>query len=234
MAPLSPLPSTSVASTLMIGQEKKRVQFKGKVLVREIQRLAENDAEKGTYWYTKQQYDTMRVRNHRLIGMMNSNQHINEEHELDCTRGLEYRTREATYNRRSIRDAAISSVLEEQQFQQEHNFQDPDTISLIYYELSKRPSRDARIMGLNDERYIREKVINLIEQNTDAEEQTEIVVSNDVNANTNIKKMPTTLPCTQTSLSYGKTIVRQNGNVTMPDNSDHQRRLRRFAGAAAA
>ena len=53
--PLS-LPTTSVSSTLkMRSSNNKRVQFHGKVSVREISKLGETDNEKAQFWYTQQQ-----------------------------------------------------------------------------------------------------------------------------------------------------------------------------------
>lgn len=247
-----PLPTTSVSSTLMMHKttNNKRVQFHGKVSVREIFRLGETPNEKAQFWYTQQQYDTIRIRDRRIIGMMNDNNNDGNEESIItcCTRGLEYRTREVTCHRRNVREAARSAVLEEQTFQREHNFQDHDTISFIYYEMTKHSQRDAQIMGLNDERYVREHLVDSDDVVIPSPTTTPTVV--DVSNSNNMEVVATSAarlvvddaqtppPSTTTSSSFfGKNIIAQHNEqqqVAMPDNSDHRRRLRRSAGAAAA
>ena len=259
--PLLSLPTTSVSSTLKMhsSTSSKRVQFQGKISVREISRLGETDTEKSQFWYTQQQYDTIRIRDRRIIGMMNDNNVVINEQEEESTyttRGLEYRTREVTCHRRNVRESARSAVLEEQAFQREHNFHDPNTISLIYYELTKRSQRDARIMGLNDERYVttRENLVVVSSSAASADvvvgvvpPPLTVVPHNSSSSSNNMEVIAATAarvaeegqtPQAQTATStfFGKAIAQQNNEhgVAMPDTSDHRRRFRRSAGAAAA
>lgn len=105
------------------------------------------DADKGSYWMGPE--DFLRIRQ-ECIGAIQiaCNPLIRTKREF---RGLEHKTPQGAQRRIDNRHKARRAVLDEQVYQSQTGFKDPEYIATLYRTITHRSRVEANIMGIRDE-----------------------------------------------------------------------------------
>jgi hypothetical protein len=125
--------------------EQKSVRFCDDVNIKKISNVpVENRL---SYWMVKEDY--ARIRDECMNTVQMSLNRCSTS--VVDFRGLEHKTPQGIYRRQLNRMKARKAVLQEQAFQAETGYSDPDWIASVYREITHRSTIEAKIMGMKDE-----------------------------------------------------------------------------------
>jgi hypothetical protein len=138
---------------LAVSSEKKCLQFRPQVTVREIRHR--NDMTKEMMeqmWMTPEEFTLIKVQCRMTLRLMRLDHSVNEEfHRAEfCARGLEVKTKDGQRERRDNKNAVRSAVIREQQAQRENGISDANFIAVVSMMKSQKSIRAARLVALQD------------------------------------------------------------------------------------
>ncbi len=133
----------------------KRISFGKRVKVKKIRSYKiYSEEEYNAVWHSEEEYaDIKRGCIRTLRQMMNPKFQEDEE---CCPRGLEVRTKEASWARKEARGTAVQMVIEEQELQLEWGVKNDERIRQCYLEISKEAHARAHSRGLSDAKVSKE------------------------------------------------------------------------------
>jgi hypothetical protein len=136
----------------------KGVHFKLTVTVRDI-RIRSRHYENDPVWYGDHDYDLFHARNDRIVGMMDTNARMYIEKIGECTRGLEGMTPKARERSMLHKLSTDEAVFSAQRDARLGGKKDPSrAIAKAYSRACYSSKHDAAIVGLRDEKYVKEHV----------------------------------------------------------------------------
>ena len=199
-------------------QQSRSVRFYEVVQVQEIASCIDfSDKLVNKCWYSREEFSHIRPREPRRTAKCCRG---------ECLRGLETLTKRGSFLRRKQSQLATFAVVDEQQLQRRAQENDPDALAAVYSAQTDRSQREAYIVGLLDELYVRNHVVEV--PCSDLEEE----ISNHQAASKDTKAPVTPKLCTCLAASGATSLKRRKSDPRLsgfaPSAVVFPRKLRRF------
>ena len=121
----------------------KTVRFHASVAVREVPRLANNQSDMRSLYYSKKDYENFKLQDKKIIKLMDESP-FQVDTAFRCTRGLERRTIDGRRRKDFLRYESVMAVLSEQFVQNEIGEYNEDYLAGEYSEFSRPASLEAQ------------------------------------------------------------------------------------------
>jgi hypothetical protein len=129
----------------------KRLRFNTIVIVHEVEHIWDiSNAEIESRWYQRKDFRSFRLSSMELVKMMSAGKYTGDS-EIQCTRGLEGKTRIGAKIRQSLVLRSVITVIEEQERQRLEGYQSVEDIAHCYYEVCHPSHCQAQERGGLDE-----------------------------------------------------------------------------------
>jgi len=130
---------------------RRKIRWSGQVRVQEIRHLNNmSEAEREAVWMSPIDYKMIKNMAKTTVLMMMAGEHISEDDQDFCARGLEFRTRKGNKIRSANKLRARSAVLNEQDLQRDEGFHDPEFIAMASLDVSYECREQAQKRGEQD------------------------------------------------------------------------------------
>jgi hypothetical protein len=149
--------TAETATKKMLVERRQTVSFNPNALLRETIHVADyTDEEIAVCWYDAEELEMIKVDIKTTTYLLMKNDYLSLNiNDGRCSRGLESYSKKGQGSKRQHRVAAIVAVLDEQEFQMEEGNTDPEMIADAYFEKTRRSKAMARVMGLSDQKTVR-------------------------------------------------------------------------------
>jgi hypothetical protein len=143
-------------------RQKSKVRFYHRVRIQRVtNRLDLSEEEVKGIWYSREEFKEIRQDCFSTIKIMTGNESVDSDDDEEfCSRGLEYKTKEAYKERLRNKQEIRLAVLDEQEFQSENDMDDPEWIAKLSRDESRLCVKAAILAAKKDEQESREYLLS--------------------------------------------------------------------------